>query len=49
MVLVGVLVSAACWAAFGHAHDGKNIPEYLDDRQITYLLCVRVKHLLYDF
>ena len=22
---------------------------YLDDRQITHLICVRLKHLLYDF
>ena len=22
---------------------------YIDDRQITHLICVRLKHLLYDF
>ena len=24
-------------------------PMKLDDRQITHLICVRLKHLLYDF
>ena len=23
--------------------------DYLDDRQITHLICVRLRHLLYDF
>ena len=25
------------------------IQNYLDDRQITYLICVRLRHVLYDF
>ena len=28
---------------------GEGLQQTLDDRQITHLICVRLKHLLYDF
>ena len=37
------------FGAGGRGAGGNRSKKLLDDRQITHLICVRLKHLLYDF